>query len=533
MTTVEGGRDLGKGGAVEKAAIPIVEMVGITKRFPGVVANDGIDLAIRPGEIHVLLGENGAGKSTLIGLLSGLQQPDEGQIRVDGKAQKIASPRSALDLGIGTVFQHVMLVPSLTVVENLALGAPWWRSPDRFALAKRLREMNRSLGLSIDPDAVTGELSLGEQQQTEIVRALLRGSRVLILDESTSMLTPKGAEDLGGLMRRLAGRGLAVVFITHKLREAFAFADRISVLRLGRKVGEIAPDRLATLDEATMSAEVVRLMFGWAPDPAVVDEPFVESAAHLEVRKRRVLMNVTDLAIGNPDSPPSGISLDVAEGEILGIAGIDGNGQRELAETLAGQRPSLRGTVILDGVAIESFDVAARRRLGLRFVTDDRLAEGTVGSFSVANNLLLKQIGEAPFWRHGLDQRGTISAHARALVDAFDVRTPTVDTPLGRLSGGNIQKALLARELSGAAKVVIYAKPTHGLDVQNTVATRRRIRQAADRGVGTLLISTDLDELLELADRIAVMSHGRLVGVVANDNGARERVGALMVGAAS
>jgi len=511
---------------------PIVATSGITKRFPGVVANDAVDLAIYPGEIHVLLGENGAGKSTLIGMLSGLQQPDDGEIRIDGIAQTIVSPRKALALGIGTVFQHVMLVPSLTVSENLALGHAWWRSPDRVALAARLREMTASLGLSIDPDAVTGTLSLGEQQQVEILRALMRGSRVLILDESTSMLTPKGAEDLGGLMRRLAARGLAVVFITHKLREAFAYGDRISVLRLGRKVGEIAPERKVGLDEPTMTAEVLRLMFGAAANPAVAAEE-LGTARPTRRPPGRVVFAVSDLAIGSAADGDASIDLDVAEGEILGIAGIDGNGQKQLAEALAGQRPASRGHVVLDGQTLDTLNVGARRARGLRYVTDDRLGEGTVGAFPVATNLLLKEIGEAPFWTGGWEHTGRIADHARALVDAFDIRTPTIATPIGRLSGGNIQKALLARELSGTAKVVIYAKPTYGLDVHNIMATRRRIREAADRGVATILISTDLEELLELADRIAVMSHARLVGTIANDNAARERVGALMVGAAT
>ncbi len=512
---------------------PIVEMLGVTKRFPGVVANDDVSLAIYPGEIHVLLGENGAGKSTLIGMLSGLQQPDEGQIRIDGAVKRITSPRRALDLGIGTVFQHVMLVPSLTVAENMALGHPWWRSPDRAGLSGRLKEMNASLGLAIAPEAVTGELSLGEQQQAEIVRALLRGSRVLILDESTSMLTPKGAEDLGGLMRRLAERGLAIVFITHKLREAYAYGDRISVLRLGRKVGEITRDEKATLDEASATAKILTLMFGGAATSATASGELGAVPPTLRRKRGKVIFDVTNLAIGEPWDGDPGIALDVAEGEILGIAGIDGNGQKQLAEVLAGQKPVSRGTILLGGQALESLDVGGRRRLGLRYVSDDRLGEGTVASFPVATNLLLKEIGEAPFWTRGWEHRGRIADHARRLVEAFDIRTPSVNTPIGRLSGGNIQKALLARELSGPAKLVIYAKPTYGLDVQNILATRRRIREAAERGVATILISTDLEELLELCDRIAVMSHNRLVGTVANDNVARERVGALMVGAVS
>ncbi len=510
-------------------AVPVVEMVGVTKRFPGVLANDHVDLAIRAGEIHVLLGENGAGKSTLIGMLSGLVEPDTGEIRVDGEPRRIASPRRALDLGIGTVFQHVMLVPGLTIAENMALGAPWWRSPGRAALGRRLGEIGRSLGLSVRPEAVTGDLSLGEQQQAEILRALMRGSRVLVLDESTSMLTPKGADELGALMRRLAAQGLAVVFITHKLKEAFAYGDRTSVLRLGRKVGEIAPERKTAMSEAAFTAEVLGLMFGTAASPAVVAE---ETGAARAPRRARghVLLDVRGLGIEGDDGAP-GIDLDVAEGEILGLAGIDGNGQRELAETLAGQRKARRGQILLDGQPIEGLDVGGRRRLGLRYVTDDRLGEGTVAGFPVATNLLLKEIGEAPYWRHGIERRSAIAGHARALIEAFDIRTPGPATPIGRLSGGNIQKALLARELSGPARAIVYAKPTYGLDAQNIVATRRRIRAMAERGVATLLISTDLEELIELCDRIAVVARGRILGTLDNDETARERIGALMVGA--
>jgi len=376
---------------------------------------------------------------------------------------------------------------------------------------------------------VTGALSLGEQQQAEILRAVLRGSRVLILDESTSMLTPKGADELGVLMRRLAGRGLAIVFITHKLKEAFRFGDRISVLRSGRKVGETAPERMAAADEAGMTADVLRLMFGALPAPAIVAEELGEARPARRMRGRTMLAaSGVVVRVG-----ASGIDFDLAEGEILGVAGIDGNGQKQLAEALAGQTQLGGGCITLDGRAIEALDVGARRKLGLRYVTDDRLGEGTIGAFPVWTNLLLKQIGDAPWWRHGLADRKAITTHARRLVEAFDVRTPTVETPIGRLSGGNIQKALLARELEGPAKVVIYAKPTHGLDVQNIVATRRRIREAAERGVATLLISTDLEELLELADRIAVMRDGKLAGTVTNDERARERAGALMVGAAA
>jgi simple sugar transport system ATP-binding protein len=535
-------------------AAPVVELVGVTKRFPGVVANDRIDLAIYPGEVHVLLGENGAGKSTLVGMLSGLLRPDEGEIRIDGAVRAIASPRRALDLGIGTVFQHVMLAPTLSVAENVALGSPWWRRPNRAALAREIAATGEKLGISLQSDAVTAALSLGEQQQAEIVRALMRGGRVLILDEATSMLTPKGAEELGALMRRLAAQGLAVVFITHKLKEAFAYGDRITVLRLGRKVGEIAPERLKAMDEGAATAEIVRMMFG-SVAPGGVAKPTVVRTERSGMRDQvsdfgavpdyaslhpgcgaaspPAVLRTEGLLVPDPNTELADIDFSVAAGEILGIAGIDGNGQRQLAEALAGQRPIARGRILLEGAEIQHLTVGARRKLGLRYLTDDRLNEGTVAHFPIATNFLLKQIGEPPFWRRGVEQPAEIVRHARDLMQAYDVRAPGAETPIGRLSGGNIQKALLARELSGPAKAVIYAKPTAGLDMQNILATRRRILEAAQRGVATLLISTDLDELLELSDRIAVMSRGRIVGTVARGHDARHRVGEMMVGVAA
>ncbi|WP_218586276.1 putative B6 ABC transporter ATP-binding protein [Acerihabitans arboris] len=509
-------------------ASPIVTVSRVTKRYPGIIANNQVDLALWAGEVHVLLGENGAGKSTLVAMLAGLQQPDEGHIAVDGRIELLGSPRRARALGIGTVFQHAMMVPGLSVVDNIALGDPWWRRPARRHYAGRVSDIARDIGVTVNPFALAGSLSLGELQQAEIVSTLLRGSRVLILDEATAMLTPHNAHELGQLMRRLVAQGLAVVFITHKLNEALAWGDRVSVLRLGRKVGEIGPERLKSLTTRQATHEVVEMMFNIA-SPA--DAAPLPAAAPARKCLGKPVLEALALEVDDPLVPVAGIELKICAGEIVGIAGIDGNGQKQLAEALAGQRPLAGGRIYLVGEPIEHCSIGQRRRRGLRYVTDDRLGEGTVGAFPVSINLLLKQIGDAPFWRRGIVRPDAIARYAREQIRAYDIRTPAIDTPLGKLSGGNIQKALLARELGGQARAVIFAKPTHGLDVQNIKSIRGRIRRSAEAGMAVLLISTDLEELLELADRIAVMSQGRIVGMVDNNPAARGRIGELMSGA--
>jgi simple sugar transport system ATP-binding protein len=514
----------------------VVAVRNVTKRFPGVVANADVSLDFNSGEIHVLLGENGAGKSTLIGMLAGMQQPDEGEILIGGHAVRIASPRHSLELGIGTVFQHVLLVPSLTVIENLMLGGSWWQRLARGAALQRFRELSTLLGVEIDPDALVGKLSLGEQQQVEIMRALWRGEKVLILDEPTSMLTPQGVRDLGAVMKRLRDKGVALILITHKLIEAYELGDRISVLRLGRVVGEIAPDRLQAMNESQVTDTVIEMMFGTTEAHARDAEVLTGHASH---RARqvdrgaapRLVVRQVSTEADRGACPLRNVSFDLWAGEVLGIAGVDGNGQKHLAEVLAGQRRARGGAIAIGGIDVTADGVPERRKHGLRYVTDERLGEGTVGAFSVATNLVLKEIGVPPFWKRGWSDWGLIHTHARGEIKRNDIRTPSEKTPLGRLSGGNIQKVLLARELNAQASVAVFNKPTYGLDLQNTRLAHDRIVASAERGMAIVVISTDLDELLEVSDRIAVMFQGHLAGIVENGPDVERKIGLLMTGA--
>ncbi len=521
----------------EPTDTPIVELVGITKAFPGVLANDRIDLTLRHGEVHCLLGENGAGKSTLIGILSGLLRPDAGTIRIEGVETAISSPRTALELGIGTVPQHSALIPALTVLENLMLGDTRRLRLDEAAARKRLAELAGLLGVDVDPDVRAVDLALGHQQQVEIIKALWRGSRVLILDEPTSMLTPQGVAELSKVLARLKAQDHAVIFITHKLHEALSLGDFISILRQGRLAGTIDGRTLREKDPEELREEIVRIMFGdearAVGDLAELRDELTEA----EAARRTVTDGDVVLELRSVSAPGEGselgvedVSLELRQGEILGVAGVDGNGQRPLAEVIAGQRGPTHGEVLLFGGPVTRMSVSARQKLGLRYVTDDRLGEGIVGSLSVGLNLFLKRIGERPFWKHGRIQRAVLDGRAGELVREFGVRTPGVETRAGTLSGGNVQKILLARELSFDPRVVVFSKPTYGLDVKTTATVRDLIRRLAAGGGAALVISTDLDELLDIADRIAVLSRGRVVGVVPNGPGVAEEVGRLMIG---
>jgi general nucleoside transport system ATP-binding protein len=530
----------GAGGPPTSGAAPVVELRGITKAFPGVVANDDITFDVRGGEVHCLLGENGAGKSTLMGILSGIQRPDSGRILVDGEEVDISSPRDALRLGIGTVYQHSTLIPALSVLENLMLGDTHKLRLDAQAASTRLREIGSTLGVEVDPSAKASDLALGRQQQVEIVKALWRGSRLLILDEPTSMLTPQAVEELYKVLSRLKQNGLAIIFITHKLHEAAFLGDRISVLRRGRLIGTLDEPAVKAAGPEQLEKRIVDMMFGDAAaglagaaelkaelsvaDDIEFDAQPVASGAEEVLALERVSVRGEGAEPGLDD-----VSLTLHLGEILGVAGVDGNGQRALAEAVSGQRRLQRGELKFFGAPIGRVGVTGRQKLGLRYLTDDRLGEGIVSGLPVSLNIFLKLIGQAPFWRQGRIRKQAIDQRARELVERFDVRTPGVDTRAGTLSGGNVQKVLLARELSFDSKIVVFHKPTYGLDLKTTRTVRQMIREMRD-GKAALVISTDLDELLEVSDRIVVLSRGRIVGEVKPGPGAAEEVGRLMIG---
>ena len=514
---------------------PAVELIEITKEYPGVLANDRISLTVQRGEVHCLLGENGAGKSTLMNILSGMVRPDAGRVRLAGRDVEIQSPKRAIELGIGMVYQHTSLVPQLSVLENVMLGEAEGVRLNTGVARERLRDLGGSIGLDVDPAATTGLLALGQQQQLEIIKALWRGSKVLILDEPTSMLTPQGVAELEQILARLKAQGLAVIFITHKLHEAISMADRVSVLSQGRLVGAIAPEELAPATHEELQERIIALMFGGEAAEAVdvaelTDEVEWHAPRRPEDAEPALELEGVTVAPGPGEIGAYDVTLDVRKSEIMGVAGVDGNGQRELAEAIAGQRTVADGDIRLFGQSIARFKVAQREKLGLRYVTDDRLHEGTVGPMSVAMNIVLKQIGKRPYWERGRIRYGAILEKANELISRFDIRTPGPETRVGALSGGNIQKVVLARELSFDPKVVVYSKPTYGLDVKTTRSVRQTIREQARAGVTSVVISTDLDELLDLCDRIAVLSRGRVAGVVENGPNAQREIGELMVG---
>ncbi|MEM9564306.1 MAG: ABC transporter ATP-binding protein [Actinomycetota bacterium] len=500
--------------------VPLLEMRHITKRFPGVVANEDVSFDLHAGEVHTLLGENGAGKSTLMKILFGLYRPDEGEIRLRGEPVHIASPTDAIEQRIGMVHQHFMLVPTLTVAENVALGLTSTRGPltDLDTVSARMGEIADRYGLSVDPSVEVWKLSVGERQRVEIIKALYRDAEVLVLDEPTAVLTPQEVDDLFVVLRQMTEAGRGLVFISHKLREVMDLSDRITVLRNGRVTGSTVPAETSRQQLAEM---MVGREVNLAPDKPPVDT----GAPRLVLRNVSVTGDRGTLAV-------NGVDLDVAGGEILGVAGVSGNGQRELAETVAGLRPAESGsTVELDGTDITAANPAVTRAAGLSYVPEERMRDGAIGDFEVSENLLLVNHRDRSFLRGGLFDRERIRQHCQRLVDAFAVKTPTLDTPTSSLSGGNIQKLIMARELDSDPTVLLAAQPTRGVDIGAAEYIHSQLIDLRSRGVAVLVISEDLDEILALADRIAVMYEGRIVAVVDRNDATREDLGLAMAGA--
>jgi len=496
-----------------------LELRGITKRFPGVVANDGVDLVVEPGEIHALLGENGAGKSTLMNVLYGLYHPDEGEILVDDVPTRFHGPGDAIRAGIGMVHQHFMLVPVFTVAENVTLGIESTRGPlrllDRAEARRRILEVSDRHGLHVDPDAVVEDLPVGVRQRVEIVKALYRHSNVLILDEPTAVLTPQEDEELFEVMRSLAAAGTSIVFITHKLNEVLEVADRITVLRRGKVAGSTVPSQ-------TDEAELARLMVGRPVELQVSKPEATPGEPVLEVRGLAVRDDRGHLAV-------AGVDLTVRAGEILAVAGVQGNGQTEFVEAITGMRPPTAGEIDIAGAPVLPTPRAVFAA-GVGHIPEDRLEEGLVVGFTVAENLVLNQYHLKPF-SDGLQlDRQAILAAASELVGQYDVRTPSVFNDVGNLSGGNQQKVIVAREFSRPLRLLVAAQPTRGLDVGSIEYIHRRIVEKRDEGTAVVIVSTELDEVLALADRIAVMYQGRIVDILDPAEATPERLGLLMGG---
>ncbi len=496
-----------------------LELRGITKRYGPLVANDGISLSVAPGQVHALLGENGAGKTTLMNVLYGLTQPDEGEILIDGKPAKFGSPRDAIAAGIGMVHQHFMLVPVFTVAENVTLGIEETGPAgllDRRKTRRDVADLSHRYGLDVDPDALVEDLPVGLQQRVEIVKALVRQANVLILDEPTAVLTPAESEELFRIIRQLTGAGTSIIFISHKLREVQAIADTITVLRRGKVVGQRTPpateDDLATL----MVGRDVQLRVSKTP-----------------AQPGEVVLSIADLTVADDHGglPVKELSFDVRAGEILGIAGVQGNGQTELCEALMGLRPTVAGSVTLNGRDLTRASPRARLRAGVAYVPEDRQEDGLVGSFSVAENLILDTYNRPPFASGVNLKLPAIRANATALIEEFDVRTGSPATPAGTLSGGNQQKVILAREVGREHKVLIASQPTRGLDVGSIEFVHRRIVEQRDHGVAVVIVSSELDEIYALADRIAVMYEGKITGFRDPDVPTAE-LGRLMAGGA-
>ncbi|HJA38917.1 MAG TPA: ABC transporter ATP-binding protein [Candidatus Brevibacterium intestinigallinarum] len=494
-----------------------LELRGITKRFGTFTANDSIDLVVEPGEIHALLGENGAGKSTLMNTLYGLYAPDEGEILIDGRSATFSGPGDAVAAGIGMVHQHFMLVPVFTVAESVALGYEPTKGGSLLDLGQarqKVRDISARFGFHVDPDAVIEDLPVGAQQRVEIIKALSRDAQILILDEPTAVLTPQETDELIEIMRQLKEAGTSIVFITHKLREVRAIADGITVIRRGKVVGEASPQ--------SSESELAGLMVGRDVHLTTAKDPADPGEATLVVKDLTVVDRTEQVVV-------DGVSLEVRRGEILAIAGVDGNGQSELAEAIIGLAEPRAGSISLDGTDLAGLSVKERLRRGVGFVPEDRSTDGVIGSFTIRENMILDLYDAQPYAKGLQLQPAVIREEAQKKVGEFDIRLTSIDDPISTLSGGNQQKVVLARELGRPLRLLVASQPTRGLDVGSIEFVHKRIIAERDSGTPCVIVSTELDEVLNLADRIAVMYRGRVVGVVPADT-PRDVLGLMMAG---
>lgn len=497
-----------------------LELRGITKRFGDFTANNKIDLVVESGSVHALLGENGAGKSTLMNVLFGLYDADEGSILLNDEEVDFAGPGDAMNAGIGMVHQHFMLVPVFTVAENVMLGHEEVRGPakllDLTMARDKVREISDRFGFNVDPDALIENLSVGAQQRVEIIKALSREAQVLILDEPTAVLTPQETDELLQIVKQLRDAGTAVVLITHKLREVQEIADTITVIRRGEVVG--------TAEPTASQAELASLMVGRDVSMTVTKGEATPGADVLTVENLTVVSALSGLAVLDD------VSFTVRAGEILAVAGVQGNGQTELAEAILSVVPVAGGTVSLDGHTLTGLSIREVLEAGVGFIPEDRTEDGVVASFTVANNLILDLYDQEPFSKRGAIDPKVVAANAQKQVERFDVRTTSTQALTGELSGGNQQKVVLARELAREVKVLVASQPTRGLDVGSIEFVHKRIIEERDKGVAVIIVSSELDEVMALADRIAVMFHGKIVDIVPPDTD-RDTLGLMMAGA--
>jgi len=501
-----------------RTRIDSLEMRGITKRFPGVLANDHIDFDVKSGEVHALLGENGAGKSTLMKILYGMYHPDEGEILLNGKPVSISSPIDSINLGIGMIHQHFMLVQTLTVAENVVLGLPSSRGPltDLDRVSKRILELAAIYSLKIDPSAYIWQLSVGQQQRVEIIKALYRGAALLILDEPTAVLTPQEVDELFVIMNKMVKDGHALIFISHKLHEVVEISNRVTVLRDGRKIGTRPTSETTKQDLANW---MVGREVGFAPD-----------RGHVELGEIRLQLD--HVSCGSDRGTPGlrEVCLEVRSGEILGVAGVSGNGQRELAETITGLRKITEGRVFLEGKDVTGLAPGELTNRMLSYIPEERMRDGMIKEFSISENMILREHQKMPYSHSGFLHLRDIARHTDELISKFDVKTPSRDTLAKNLSGGNIQKVVLARELSRNPRTIVAAQPTRGLDIGATEYVRKQLLVERNKGAAILLISEDLDEILTLSDRIAVIYEGQIMDIVSCEVATPQKLGLLMAG---